>query len=62
MGRARWTETEVQDQMPVAVGAWAGPGGPGLKIRTRCREEHGASWAEMEVEHQVPQGGCCVGA
>lgn len=63
VGQVRWAETEVQDQVPVAVGAWAGTGGPGLKIRTRCGEEaRGTSWAEMEVEHQVPEGGCCAGA
>lgn len=61
MGRARWPASEVADQVPRAVCAWARPGGPRLKIRTRCgEEERGVSWAEMEDEDQVPEGEACA--
>lgn len=48
--------------MPGGGRAWAGPGGPRLKIRARCGEEkRGASWAEMQDEDQVLRGGGLAG-
>lgn len=48
MGRARWAESEDEDQAPGGGGcAWAGPGGPGRRKVTQVPRGGGRAWGQV---------------